>query len=561
MKKSLLLLGAACIALSSTAASGKANQCFAPPKLSFERSIKMKEGSAKTFRHSAAMHKAPARLGTAEDVIYEVEGQKQNMAVTCSGFLDSDGYTLEFEDEIFATHVVYGENDEVYIYNILPQISIDSYVKGKKDGDKIVVEIPQTVLWNDSFADGADLTICDCYEIVEDGVTYYDYAPTEDTSLILSLGDDGAWRAEGLDPRHILAYSFCTDGYWTGYGVWDLALEPFNETQVSVPDDLTVSEKFWTYKCDYLGYGWPVNFAQGGEDVYFQGLSEMMPDAWVKATVEYDDTEAHVYIDQNQYVGIYDGAFVVTKCAKILYNEEYDEEYFELMPDEYRFELIWDYEEEKMVLKDPSIVLLFNRSKKQVYYVDELFEFELLKQDSYEGTPANPHNLVYYDMMEDFGEAVLEFFVPALSTDGYVLDTNDLYYVLYLDDEPFTLEAEEYGLDESMEEIPWWFENDDYTIIKYYGSCRRAVYVFVQGISTIGVQSVYKYDGVETRSDIISLALDGESVNGINADKKVASVKYYDIAGSEVAMPASGLFIKRITYTDGTTVSIKSIIR
>ncbi len=223
MKKSLLFLSAACIALSSTAASNKAHQRAVSPKLSFERSITIKDGGVKTSRHNAGIKKVSAKVGSSEDVIYEVEGRRQEMTATCSGFVDFDGYTFEFEDEIYATHVVYGENDEVYIYNILPQIPIDTYVKGRKDGDKIVVDLPQTVLWNDDFEDGADLTISDYYEIEEDGEIYYDYAPTEDTTLTFSIAEDGTWKVEGLDPMHILAYSFCTDGYWTGYGLWNRA--------------------------------------------------------------------------------------------------------------------------------------------------------------------------------------------------------------------------------------------------------------------------------------------------------------------------------------------------
>ncbi|MDE6379229.1 MAG: hypothetical protein K2L11_02055, partial [Muribaculaceae bacterium] len=349
MKKSLLLLGAACIALSSSAFTNKAHQRYVSPKFSFERFFTNKDSNVKTFGHEDAMRKAPAKVGSAQDVIYEVEGLRQNMSVTCSGFLDIEGYTFDFEDDVFASHVIYGETDEVYIYNILPQIPVDAYVKGKKDGDKIVVDLPQTVIWNDEMKEGANLTVCDYYEFEEDGVAYYSFAPTEDATLTFSIAEDGTWKAEGLDPKHIMAYSFCTDGYWTGYGAWDLSLEPFNGVEVTVPEDIEVSEDFWSYVCDYLGYGWNVNFGQGGEEVYFQGLSEVMPEAWVKATVEYDDSEAHVYIDQNQYVGIFDNAYIVTKCAKILVDEEYGYEYYELLPDDYRFELIWDYEEEKMV--------------------------------------------------------------------------------------------------------------------------------------------------------------------------------------------------------------------
>ncbi|MDE5813715.1 MAG: hypothetical protein K2H72_05460, partial [Muribaculaceae bacterium] len=551
MKKSLLLLGAACIALSGSAAANKAHQRYVSPKFSFDRNVVMKDG--KNSLLDSRMSKVPAKAGFAQDVIYEAEGQMQSMSATCSGFLDYDGYTLEFEDEVFASHVVYGENDDVYIYNILPQIPVDAYVKGKKEGDKIVVDLPQTVIWNDNMKEGANLTLSDYFEFEEDGVEYYSYAPLEDKSLTFSISEDGTWKADDINPKHIIAYSYCTDGVWAGYGAWDLSLEPFNATEVVVPDDIEVSENFWTYKCDYLGYGWNVNFAQGGEEVYFQGLSEVMPEAWVKATVEYDDTEAHVYIDQNQYVGVFDNAYIVTKCAKFLVDEEWGYEYYELLPDDYRFELIWDYEEEKMVLKDPSVALLFNRSMHEVYYADELYEFELLRQEDFEGTPQNPYNLTYYDMMEDFGEAVLECYLPALSTDGGVLDVNDLYYVVYANDEPLTFDVGDYGLEESIEEIPWTFENDDMTIMKPFGTCRHAVYVFVEGISTIGVQSVYRYDGKETRSEIVTLDLeaDPDAVGAIEADKKISDVKYYGIDGREVAELADGLFIKRVTFSDG----------
>ncbi len=110
-----------------------------------------------------------------------------------------------------------------------------------------------------------------------------------------------------------------------------------------------------------------------------------------------------------------------------------------------------------------------------------------------------------------------------------------------------------------MVEIPWSFENDSYTILKNYGSCRHAVYVFIEGITTIGVQSVYKYNGEETRSEIVTLNLDENSVKGVDADKTVKSVKYYDIAGRELSAPAEGLVIKRTTYTDGTTTTLKNI--
>ena len=44
----------------------------------------------------------------------------------------------------------------------------------------------------------------------------------------------------------------------------------------------------------------------------------------------------------------------------------------------------------------------------------------------------------------------------------------------------------------------------------------------------------------------------------MNTGKTVANVRYYNMAGQEVAQP-QGMAIKVTTYTDGTTSSVKVI--
>lgn len=563
MKKSLLALGAACIALSGIAATPKQQQRHVASAINFDRNVELKTHDGRGVRHKAGMKKAPSKINTPEDVITSVEGTRQDMTLIGSGYDVFWGYVMEYEDQQSASHVVYGDNDEVYIYNILPTTPTESYIKGIKTGDKIVVDLPQTVFWDDEYMDGYNVNICEYYEIEEDGEVYFDYAPLEGESLVFSVAEDGSMKAEDLDIEHrLLGFTYCTDDYWAGYGVWDLSLEPFNDTLVTAPSDIEVSKDFWNYVCSSLGYGWNVSFAQGGEEVYFQGLSEVIPEAWVKATVDYDNTEAHVYIDQNQYVGIYYGYYVYTKCAKILVDEEEGYEYYELMPDDYRFELVWDYEEETMVPKDPTVSLLFNIAKDEVYYIDELYEFVLSINDGYEGTPARPYNLDYYDYMQDYGFSVFEFYLPALSTEGELLQASDLGFVVYIDGEEWTFDADEYMLDEPMVEIPWEFDNEE-TILKFFGSCRHAVYLFVEGITTLGVQSVYRYDGEETRSEIVTLDIEGDpsGVAAVGAGKKVADVKYYDLSGRQVADPGEGIFVKRVTFEDGTVATFKKAIK
>lgn len=558
MKKSLLALGAACFALSSMAATPK--QQYKQSPLNYDRSATVQSlGNLHVGSAPSKMKKAPAKIGSAEDVINSAEGTKQDMTVTGSGYYVYWMYLIDYQNESTAGHVVYGENDEVYLYNIIPYGATDTYIKGVKNGDKIEVNLPQTVIWFDDVDYGFKLCLLelDPEESSEEDGNWFNLSDA--ASISFTVAEDGSITADGLSEELILGYAYTDDDSWTGYGVSELSMTPFNDKAVEVPSDIEVSKNFWSYNCEELGYGWPVSWAQGYEEVYFQGLGSEMPDAWIKGTVEYDGSEAIISLASNQYVGVYYGFYVYTKAVKLLYNEEYDEEEYELLPDDYQYQLVWDFEENTIYPKDPDIVFLLNLGKDDLNYLEEFYDFTLLHQDSFAGIPQNPENLVFIDFMEDYGEYDLYFDLSGFSTEGDVLLTENLSYVIYVDDEEWTFDATDYNLSEDMVEIPWSFDSD--YIFTYYGTMRQVAF-FVEGISTIGVQSIYKYDGEETRSEIVTLNVDDPtSVAGIGADKKVVGVKYYDVAGREVANPASGVVIKRVAYEDGSVASFKKIVR
>ncbi|MDE5870631.1 MAG: hypothetical protein K2H22_01610 [Muribaculaceae bacterium] len=548
MKRSLLAIGAACLAVSCLAATHAQQRRHAAPAIDFNRNVDVK-----------GMKKTPAGINTPGDVIISADGRRQDMTVTASGTYVVLESLESYQDQQFPSHVIYGDKDDVYIFNIMPGLGADTYVKGVRDGDRIVVDLPQTVLWSEQYKDGVNVRMLDFVFDEETGDD--DLIPAEDTSFVLSVASDGSLVAENLSERHVMGLSYCSDDMWAGFSVRSLSFMPYEEKPVVVPDDIEVSKDLFTYKCESKGYGWPVSFAQGGDEVYFQGLSEVMPEAWVKATVEYGDTEAHVFIDQNQLVGTFGGSFVHTKCAETLSFEMFGQvyEYYELLPDDYRFELIWDYENETITAKDPSVSLLFNIADDDVDYIDDMYAFVLSVQDSYEGTPLDPVDLDFEDMMASEDFSVFEFTLPALSADGDVLQTSSLGYVIYIDGEEWTFDADEYGLDESMSVIPWTF-NSQFIRRDMY-SCKHSVFLFVDGITSLGVQSVYSYDGVETRSAIVSIDVDPSGVAGIGSDVDVVSVRYYDMSGREVADPSAGIFVKRVVFEDGSVATFKKAVR
>ena len=558
MKKSLLALGAACVALSGMAAA-PLQKLQAPAKPMFDRSAELKtDAKIRLDRPASSLKKAPAKVSSA-DVITSVTGTTQNMTATASGYYVNLFYIMQYVDQSVASQVVYGDNDEVYFYDIIPFTGSEAYVKGVKKGDKIEVSLPQTVLYMEDYGYGLQLSLLDEMVVEEDGEEYLDYVPSDATVATFSVAEDGSMVAD-LDGK-MLGYTYTDDNSWSYYGVTDLSMVPFNEKFVELPADYEVSESFWYVDAGDYGYG--VNWAQGYDEVYLQGLWSGMPDAWIKGTVEYnDDTTATISIAQDQLIGIYGGTYYIfTKCAKLEFDEAGELDSAELMPADYQYQLIWDFEENTLVSKDQDVSFVFNAAKDRFYYATYFTELKLIHQDDFEGTPVNPYDLKYSaDNFDYYGCYEFYFTVPAVSTEGYFLDTDCLSYVIYVDGEEWEFEpGEEYAVPESMVEIPW-----DMTCYGIWnvGVATREVDFYVEGVSTIGVQSVYNYNGEETRSEIVTIDVDDPTaVSNVNADKKVASVKFYDVAGREVTNSAAGVVIKRVVYEDGSVASFKKVVR
>ena len=163
---------------------------------------------------------------------------------------------------------------------------------------------------------------------------------------------------------------------------------------------------------------------------------------------------------------------------------------------------------------------------------------------------------IYYD--SSFSSLI--FKVPNISVDGNVLYTDYLGYVIYINDEEWVFNAEDYLIDEDLTVIPWRFDSP---YIWIYGGIAREVDFFMDGISTLGVQSVYNYNNVETRSEIVTINSDGTSVSVDTpvSNKEIAHVVYFDLTGRVVTNPEDGIYIKHTRYVDGTSVTAKEVIR
>ena len=594
MKRSLLALGASAVALSSMALAPSVKVAEGAPF--FFDASQQKETQAVAGRPEVAtdlqrpvngIMKAPSKVNcSASDIIYEAEGRLQEITTRTAGpylFYGISGQTYKTTDQ--ASHMIYGDNNEVYIYNMFPKFcavpftdgtGTDTYVKGTIKGDKIVIDLPQAVWVNPDSKEVYDLVYMKQGEILYEGeyVETYVYDESVTSVELIYDAEDGSFGFQypgmpygELPMDGMLGLVFDSDKWWTSYGLWEFSATEFNDVLVTPSSNCSMMPAdYWYYNNGAYAYainGW----AYGVDADYFQGLSDYMPEAWVKATKDPSDPFTYK-IAQNQYIGIYQGHHVWTKCAKFEFNSEGKVVAAELMPDDYEYEVVWDPtgKPETISAKDKDVYLIYNvDTKDRVYMMDAFLDFRLIHRTDFSGTPKTPEKAMYFlpvggGLGTDYG--VFEIFGGALSTDNLPIDPECLYYEVYLDGELWEFEPDLYeGLESPITLIPWTLN-----LSSMYNPepAVHVVNIFVEGFETIEAELVYKYDGVETRSGRVGGKVSNthyytewSEVEGVQTDKNVQNVKYYDLSGREVANPAGGIFVKRVIFEDGTSTTSK----
>ncbi len=181
--------------------------------------------------------------------------------------------------------------------------------------------------------------------------------------------------------------------------------------------------------------------------------------------------------------------------------------------------------------------------------------------------PANPEIISWRDMGNENGYNRLEFNINLVDIDGNPLDVEQgkLTYSIFTDnDQIFVFDSEDYGYDfnyQDVMEVPYdqYSYNFSPTSIFFYRTNAEGYERFFEW--RIGMQVYYTVNGVMNASDIVYLEVFDKptSVNEVNAGKEVTAVRYYNMAGQEMAQP-SGMTIQVTTYSDGTT-SIAKVIK
>lgn len=195
--------------------------------------------------------------------------------------------------------------------------------------------------------------------------------------------------------------------------------------------------------------------------------------------------------------------------------------------------------------------IVVNASAEEVLYVSSFLSPAIAPFHEVAAKPATPDVWEYYPYDGEWGFGLFTAYIPDTDTEGQILNTEKLSYVIYLGDQTrqLTLSPAEYcNLDHEMTELPYSFtDNFDISVTEY----GHTIYLFNGGYDRVGVQSIYRGAGEERRSDIGWS--DGEVTDGIAAATTAATTApaaRYDLQGRRITKPARGISIVRMA--DGT---------
>ena len=313
---------------------------------------------------------------------------------------------------------------------------------------------------------------------------------------------------------------------------------------LEAPEDLVTEPYMFTafntyFEEDMTPYQVKVGF-YGDNEVYIQGLSTYIEDAWVKGTLENG-----VLTIPETYLGEYEGwgtADLYFSETEFIYDAEAGK-----FTSEAGFTT---YDDDAYAYDEVSNVVLTKLVEKAIAPADPLVKnFVLIGVDDDNNTTDADGNPIF------FAYPWMGLDIPVVDVDGDPLLQDKLSYVVYIVDEndiqkELTLTTDLYtGLEEDMTEIPYLF-TDGYDI--FTGGNPLYLEQDPEEIITwkkIGVQSIYRGLGEENRSnigwfDITDYLAENNITVGIR-DINAGSQKVvcFDLQGRRVAAPGKGLYI------------------
>ena len=446
MKKFTFMLLAAFIAVAAVAQKPMVKGKQFP----FTKEIQQLKGVQRTLKAQSSTRKKAA-----EDLVTPPETASVQSFYTTGGtfYAYNEGWVDITSD--MATVNVAIDGSDIYMQGVAYWFK-DNWVKGTIDGE--TVTFPCQLIGTDEYGDEFMVGSAD-------GQTATDFVFNFDSENGVLTATTGYWFESG----YIDAVSpYC---YWY-QPVFGLT-EPEGPTLVTLPEGVEAEEYTMFYVDDEdASSAINVNVAVDGNDVYVQGFSSYIPEAWVKGTKEGNT----VTFPAKQYVGEYSG---YTSYA--FYNGN----------------AVFTYDESAdTYTAEGEIYGVLGNRYYDGYYVNPVIK----KVTETVAMPANPGITGLENSQYGY---IVTFNVPVVGTEGEDLVTSKLSYIIYTDVEgevsPLTFTPETHSrLTESMTEIPYGFTES----YDFYPSYIYLNDLYSESWNKIGIQSIYVGGGEVNATEI-----------------------------------------------------------
>lgn len=497
-----------------------------------------------------------------DKIIFEIpEGETGYFSRDCTSFkYDYEGLS---KGDVYGSAVTMTKTDDgtVYFSNPLTEFTLLSYFKGTLQADgSIVIKGPQVIY--DEYDDYSEEYVYFYLlpmDYVLDDQKRGTYVPSEDMTFVLKKTENGY---EAANPNQLLGlarYGEIADldgnpaglGYaWNGFGDLNISFTEHQPTNGVTPPEGAKIER-WAFHDPYETA--LISVVPGENDFYIQGLDRGTPDAWLKATVK----DGKITIPSKTFIGINPEIAYYTYMwgADLVYEGE-------VLKGNSTDEVVFSYDAgaKKLWLEDGKGYGIC--SSAEHFYLLTLYEkVEVYNQNRNVNTlPAAPYDLEVIPYDDYFQVGRMAFYLPSYDEDDNLLETDKLYYNIYLNDEVYTFNPEEYPrleLTGNMVNVPYSLY-DNYTIFMYK-DYHELLFDFELNCKC-GVQSVYvNEEGKEVRSEIVSVDVSG--IDSVGQDKEITSRTCYNLQGQPVSANYRGPVICRTAYSDGTVKVTKMMNR
>ncbi len=229
-------------------------------------------------------------------------------------------YEIVYGEQEGALSIVYAPENKVYIQRPVSWSYYDGWVEGtmSEDGKTITLPMGQYI----AYAKSLEMAVQVAMFSYVDSLETYVYDPSIE-ELTYTINDDGTISQNGTDQRHILGtmnrvfgdvFQYL-DYEWLQSGDYASCYIPAAEQPITPPEDLVTEDYYMTTAIndgmDWDAYTAVVKLGFDGDDVWLNGISQYLPEAWIKGVRDGNK----VTFANPQLLGSYETLFYF-KCAE-----------------------------------------------------------------------------------------------------------------------------------------------------------------------------------------------------------------------------------------------------